>query len=63
MWNIILIYSNRRELLHVFGDDGLRRPACFASKPAAQECQRVISALITASHFEGTTLVKWQPLK
>lgn len=57
-WHVVLMYTTKREFLTVRDErlDGTRRKAVFHSKTDAKECQRVLSQLITASHFEGSTL-------
>ncbi len=57
-WRINLLYTMHEKLMFVYDKEGHWRPAEFASKVAAREAQCIISRLITASTFRGSTLTK-----
>lgn len=57
-WHVQLRYTTENVMLKVRDDNGPVRDAKFSTRKDAKECQRVLSKLITASHFEGSTLVR-----
>lgn len=54
VYHIRTDYDGRQsEVVHVYGLDGMRRPATFSNEQDALEATRIMSKIITGSNYNG----------